>query len=129
MCAGRETTLHGTLPSCARRVIRAHSLLAPESWREYPARTSLVSPLHTGVVLRHARATSRVLFMSFMNTKSLVNCFVWNHQYFEKNEQNKNILGMPQRILPDVYVHSSLLWSFIVKQCLFKLILRFEIVF
>ena len=52
-----------TLPSCARRVIRAHSLqtlhvLAPESLREYPARTSLVSPLHTGgVVSRHARAT------------------------------------------------------------------------
>ena len=46
-----------TLPSCARRVIRARSLLAPESWREYPARTSLVSPLHTGVVSHHARST------------------------------------------------------------------------
>ena len=49
-----------TLPSCARRVIRAGSLLAPESWRQYPARTSLVSPLHTGVVSRHARATLKV---------------------------------------------------------------------
>ena len=37
-------------------MIRARSLLAPESWREYPARTSLVSPLHTGVVSRHTRA-------------------------------------------------------------------------
>ena len=45
------------MPSCARRVIRARSLLAPGSWREYPAWTSLVSPLHTGVVSRHARAT------------------------------------------------------------------------
>ena len=49
-----------TLPSCARRVICARSLLAPESRREYPARTSLVSPLHTGVVSRHARATLRL---------------------------------------------------------------------
>ena len=24
---------------------------------------------------------------SFMNSKSLVNCFVWNHQYFEKLEK------------------------------------------
>ena len=45
------------LPSCARRVIRARSLLAPESRWEYPARTSLVSPLHTAVVSPHARAT------------------------------------------------------------------------
>ena len=37
-------------------------ILAPESWREYPARTSLVSPLHTRVVSRHARAT---LILSF----------------------------------------------------------------
>ena len=47
--AGRETSCMWTLPSCARRVIRARSLLAPESWREYPVRTSLVSSLHTGV--------------------------------------------------------------------------------
>ena len=47
-----------TLPYCTRHVLRARSLLAPESWREYPARTSLVSPLHTGVVdSRHTRAT------------------------------------------------------------------------
>ena len=46
-----------TLPSCTRCMILAHSLLAPESWREYPTWTRLVSPLHTGVVSRHARAT------------------------------------------------------------------------
>ena len=44
-----------TLPSCARRVIRARSVHADGI--EYPARTSLVSPLHTGVVSRHARPT------------------------------------------------------------------------
>ena len=47
----------GRLPSCARRMIHARSLLAPESWREYPARTSLVSPLHMGIVSHHACAT------------------------------------------------------------------------
>ena len=50
-----------TLPSCARRVIRARSLLTPDSRREYPARTSLVSPLQTGVVSRHVRATLKSL--------------------------------------------------------------------
>ena len=59
---GRDSNWTGaTLPSCARRVIRARSLLAPESWREYPVRTSLVSPLHTGVVSRHARATLKMI--------------------------------------------------------------------
>ena len=53
-----------TLPSCAHGEIRAHSLLASESRREYPARTSLVSPLHTGVVSRHARATLNALNLS-----------------------------------------------------------------
>ena len=43
---------------------------------------------------------------SFMNSKSLVNCFIWNHQYFEKFAPKK--IGMPSRILPYVYVHSSL---------------------
>ena len=67
-----------TLPSCARRVIRARSLLAPESWREYPARTSLVSLLHTAVVLRHARATLTYVSLFFLNqepTKIVVNQF------------------------------------------------------
>ena len=36
---------------------RTFPILSPESWREYPARTSLVSPLRTSVVSRHARAT------------------------------------------------------------------------
>ena len=45
--AGRETTLHADAATCILRT--PHSLLAPESWREYPARTSLVvSLLHTG---------------------------------------------------------------------------------
>ena len=57
--AGCETSCMWTLPSCGRHMIRARSLLAPESWREYPARNSLVSLLHMGVhlVSRHARAT------------------------------------------------------------------------
>ena len=28
--------------------------------------------------------------LSFMNSKSLVNCIFWNHQYFEKFEEEKN---------------------------------------
>ena len=65
-----------TLPSCARCVIRARSLLAPESWWEYPARTSLVSLLHMGVVSRHARGTLRnrpvllIDVVKFMNVSS-----------------------------------------------------------
>ena len=35
-----------------------------------------------------------------MNSKSLVNHFVWNHQYFEKIVKKKNIFGMPQKKLP-----------------------------
>ena len=45
---------------------------------------------------------------SFMNSKSLVNHFVWNHQYLEKTVKNPNIFGMHQEMLPQVYVHSSL---------------------
>ena len=29
-----------------------------------------------------------LLFKSFMNSKSLVNCFAWNHQHFQKIANN-----------------------------------------
>ena len=60
---GRDRSWTGDYAACGRCHLahaewhRARSLLAPESGREYPARTSLVSPLHTGVVSCHARAT------------------------------------------------------------------------
>ena len=37
--------------------------------------------------------------VEFMNSKSPVNCFVWNHQFFEKFAF-LNIFGKPQKILP-----------------------------
>ena len=61
-----------TLPACARRVIHARSLLAPESWLEYPARTSLVSPLHTGVVSHHARSTLRQKTSKYVNLHQIL---------------------------------------------------------
>ena len=61
---GRDRSWTGDNAACGRchfahAAWSAHVpyILAPESWREYPARTSLVSPLHAGVVSRHARAT------------------------------------------------------------------------
>ena len=36
---------------------------------------------------------------SFMNSKSLVNRFVWNHQYFEKIAKKKKKIRMPPEIL------------------------------
>ena len=49
-----------------------------------------------------------------MNSKTPVHRFVWNHQYYEKiaktSKQINNIFGMPPKMLPYVYVHSSLYW-------------------
>ena len=64
---GRDRSWTGDYAACGRchlvraAMIPARSLLAPESWREYPAQTSLVSPPYTGVVSRHARATLSTL--------------------------------------------------------------------
>ena len=38
-----------------------------------------------------------------MNSKSFENCFVWNHQYFEKIAKIK------------IYVHNSIYWLFIAE--------------
>ena len=51
-------------------------------------------------------------YRSFMNSKSLVNCLVWNYnQYFEKFEGKK--LGDAPENFTIVYVHNSLYCSFI----------------
>ena len=48
------------------------------------------------------------VYRNITNSKNLVNHFVWNHQYFEKFEEEKIC---PLRIL--LSLHSSLSWSFI----------------
>ena len=55
--AGRETSCMWMLPSCTRRVIRARSLLCSRVMTGVSRTNQLVSPLHTGVVSHHARAT------------------------------------------------------------------------
>ena len=63
--------------------------------------------------------------------KSLVNRFVWNHQYFVKIEKKTHIFGMPPNMLPYIYVHSSLWWWTIAEpEFAFKWILReFEVLY
>ena len=85
-----------TLPSCARRVIRARSLLAPESRWEYPARTSLVSLLHTGVVSRHARGT----FKKAPEDKTLP-CYI---SCAKQKDVNSHVVRWECIFLPDARV-------------------------
>ena len=71
---------------------------------------------------------------SFMNSKSPVNCFVWNHQYFEKIEKY-NIFVMPPPPPPQfyhrfMYIHTSSGESLPHINWLFKWIVRrFEVDF
>ena len=66
---------------------------------------------------------------SFMNSKSLVNIFFWNHQYFKKFEEKKS--GCPREFYPGfMYRAPSSDHSLITLNLPLKAILRsFEIVF
>ena len=41
----------------------------------------------------------------FMNSKSPVNCFVWNHQYFEKFAKNQYFRDAPENVIYDRFVY------------------------
>ena len=66
-----------------------------------------------------------------MNSKSLVNCFVWNCQYFEKFAENKCFRDAPQEFYHRfMYIAPSSDHSLLIPNLPFKVILRkFEVVF
>ena len=68
---------------------------------------------------------------SFMSSKSLVNWFVWNHQYFEKFAKIITLLGCPRKFYHRfMHITPSSVRSLVNLNVPFKLILkRFEIIF
>ena len=67
---------------------------------------------------------------SFMNSKSLVNGFVLNHQYFEKFAKNNNFRGTQEFSNRIICIALSSDCSLLTLNLPFKVILsRFEVVF
>ena len=65
-----------------------------------------------------------------MNSKSLVNCFVWNHQYFEKFAHTRQILRGGAFYHRFMFIAPSSDHSLLTLNLPFKVILRrFEVVF
>ena len=44
---------------------------------------------------KNYKISNGLCLYSFMNSKSAVNCFVWNHHYLEKCAKKVTIIGMP----------------------------------
>ena len=102
---GRDRSWTGDNAACGRCHL-AHAAwfahipyLLPESWREYPARTSLVSPLHTGVVSRHARATLIVDHNSVKGDLKVAYCFVQSAEYWCPNGTFQNAQGLSFNVM------------------------------
>ena len=81
-------------------------------------------------------SSKRVLYLSCMNSKSLVNHFVWNHQYFKKIAKEKEKFWDAPNMLPSLKFkcthlpQSSSGHSLLNLKMPFKLILRrFEVIF
>ena len=84
--------------------------------------------LKVNVVLRGKKQKSLI---SFMNSNSFVNCFVWNHQYFEKFAHIFLGGGGRQKFYHRfMYIASPSHYSWLTLNMPFRVILRrFEVVF
>ena len=43
--------------------------------------------------------------MGFVNYKTIVHCFVWNHQYFEISAEKKNVWDAPENFIIGLFTY------------------------